>query len=194
MKKSPRLHNWKALKHRRRALRNDATTAEAVLWKMLRKSQLHGRKFRRQHSIGPYIVDFYCPSEQFIVELDGAAHDDPARADYDEKRNRYLIDHGFEIVQTRGQCAFQRHPAPVPELDEAIQRFCDDLGLSLLLGIGIVAGVCMILVFEEWLDVIATADAMETLGATIHRGGPDETWRVWGRGVGALVEVNCRSP
>ena len=74
----PRLHNQKHLKLRRRRLRNAATPAERALWLMLKGRQLGGRKFRRQHSIGPYIVDFYCPGERLIVELDGAVPDDPA--------------------------------------------------------------------------------------------------------------------
>lgn len=99
MRPNSKLHNRKHLKQRRRALRNHATTAEAVLWRMLQKSRLHGRKFRRQHSIGPYIVDFYCPSEQLVVELDGAVHDDPARRDYDDRRNRYLVQQGLKVVR-----------------------------------------------------------------------------------------------
>jgi len=52
------IHNWKSLKDTRRELRSNLTSAEATLWIMLQKSQLEGRKFRRQHSIGTYIVDF----------------------------------------------------------------------------------------------------------------------------------------
>lgn len=69
-----KLHNRKHLKDFRKELRNNSTKAESRLWKVLRKRQLEGRKFRRQHSIGNYIVDFYCPEEKLIVELDGAIH------------------------------------------------------------------------------------------------------------------------
>lgn len=103
------LHNRKTLKKRRQRLRNAATPAEAKLWTMLRRSQLKGRKFRRQHSIGPYIVDFYCPSDRLIVELDGASHDDPARRDYDAKRQRFLTDRGFRVLRFENKDVFE-HP------------------------------------------------------------------------------------
>ena len=65
------LNNVKVLKPIRQALRNDATAAEKQLWQFLKGSQLSGRKFRRQHSVGYFILDFYCPSEQLAIELDG---------------------------------------------------------------------------------------------------------------------------
>ncbi|MEL6536768.1 MAG: DUF559 domain-containing protein, partial [Bacteroidota bacterium] len=69
------LHNRKYLKERRQALRNNLTSAEATLWIFLKGRQLEGKKFRRQPSIGNYIVDFYCPEEQLVIELDGGLHD-----------------------------------------------------------------------------------------------------------------------
>jgi very-short-patch-repair endonuclease len=68
------LHNGTHLKENRKDLRNNLTTAEATLWTFLQRRQLEGRKFRRQHSIGNYIVDFYCPQERLAVELDGEYH------------------------------------------------------------------------------------------------------------------------
>ena len=66
------LFNRKSLKSFRSALRNRPTSAEAALWSILKSKNLEGRKFRRQYSIGSYIVDFCCPSEKLIIELDGA--------------------------------------------------------------------------------------------------------------------------
>lgn len=94
-----KLRARKSLKKRRRQLRKRATPAERALWNMLRKHQLGGRKFRRQHSIGSYIVDFYCPSESLAVELDGADHDDPARAAYDSERTAFLNEHGVNVIR-----------------------------------------------------------------------------------------------
>ena len=68
------IHNRKYLKQRRKNLRNNLTSAEATLWRFLKKSQLQRRKFRRQHSIYNYIVDFYCPREKLVIELDGKDH------------------------------------------------------------------------------------------------------------------------
>ncbi len=74
------IHNLKHLEERRKALRKSLTSAEATLWKYLQKSQLKGRKFRRQHSIKNFIVDFYCAKEKLIIELDGAYHLDFAQS------------------------------------------------------------------------------------------------------------------
>ena len=65
-----RLHNLPAKKQQRRELRSHLTPEEAFLWSHLQQRKLSGRKFRRQHSIGPYILDFYCPAEKLAVELE----------------------------------------------------------------------------------------------------------------------------
>ena len=72
--KNKNLFNRKGLKSFRSFLRNKSTSAEAALWNILKPKQLDGRKFRRQYSIGNYIVDFCCPSEKLIIELDGDPH------------------------------------------------------------------------------------------------------------------------
>jgi len=71
------LNNINYLKDTRKYLRNNLTEAESLLWEVLKGKKLAGRKFRRQHSIGYYIVDFYCPSEKLIIELDGQHHFTP---------------------------------------------------------------------------------------------------------------------
>ena len=93
------IHNRKNLLNIRKALRNDLTPAEAVLWTALQKRQLEGRKFRRQHSIGNYIIDFYCPSEKLAIELDGTFHFTPEGSDYDEKRDAYLNSLGIKVIR-----------------------------------------------------------------------------------------------
>ena len=93
------LHNRSGQKARRKDLRNHATPAERVLWKYLKGSALKGRKFRRQHGIGSYIVDFYCPAERLVVELDGAVHSDPLRAAYDAERQQAIEALGFRVVR-----------------------------------------------------------------------------------------------
>jgi very-short-patch-repair endonuclease len=99
MTASRRLNNALPLIHRRRALRANLTPAEVVLWRELQRAQLRGRKFRRQQSIGPYIVDFYCPGERLIVELDGAAHDSERSSAYDESRKQYLSAIGLTVIR-----------------------------------------------------------------------------------------------
>ena len=69
-----KIHNKIELKGKRKFLRNNSASAEAMLWLLLKGKQLEGRKFRRQHSVGNYVLDFYCPSEKLAVELDGEPH------------------------------------------------------------------------------------------------------------------------
>src|SRR5687767_10747657 len=91
--------NLTAIKPRRKALRNALTPAEACLWNALKDRQLDGRKFRRQHSVGQFILDFYCPSENLAVELDGAAHDSAEAQLRDEGRDAFLTTLGIRVVR-----------------------------------------------------------------------------------------------
>ena len=84
------LYNRPVLKSRRKELRNNSTSAERMLWSMLQHSNLGGYKFRRQHSVGAYILDFYCPSERLCVELDGDSHFTDDAIEYDRERTAYL--------------------------------------------------------------------------------------------------------
>lgn len=85
-----RIHSINKLKKRRKDLRNNATDAEKRLWLFLKDKQLKGRKFTRQHSIGKYIVDFYCSQEQLIIELDGEHHKELDQKKSDEERTKYF--------------------------------------------------------------------------------------------------------
>ncbi len=85
-----RCHNRFEQKGERKALRGRMTASEATLWKALSNKQLDGRKFRRQHGIGPFIADFYCPSERLVIEVDGASHDDPTSSTNDGLRDEYM--------------------------------------------------------------------------------------------------------
>jgi very-short-patch-repair endonuclease len=93
------LNNRRSVKPFRRQLRAALTPAEAILWLQLQRSQLQGRKFRRQHSIGPYIVDFYCASEKLAVELDGAAHDHESAAAHDRERDAFHAAAGVRVIR-----------------------------------------------------------------------------------------------
>ena len=93
------LHNRKYLKDYRKELRNNMTFSEARLWSCLKKKQLQGRKFRRQHSIGNYIVDFFCFSEGLIIEVDGSSHDNYSSEMDDIERDEFLKEKGFRILR-----------------------------------------------------------------------------------------------
>ena len=93
------LHNKPESKGRRRKLRRRLTPAEATLWKFLKNSSLDGRKFRRQHSVGPYILDFYCVEEWLAVELDGEVHRNDQAEQYDYRRKLFLRDNGIKVIR-----------------------------------------------------------------------------------------------
>lgn len=76
------------------------------MWNQLKRKQLNGRKFRRQHSIENYIVDFYCASENLIVELDGEFHNDLVAELYDHKRDQFLKERGFKILRFENRTIF----------------------------------------------------------------------------------------
>ena len=102
-----KLHNIDDLKPARRRLRAALTPAEAALWTILQQARLSGRKFRRQHSIGSYIVDFYCASEKLVVELDGAAHDGSGQAARDELRTQFFESIGLRVVRVENRDVFE---------------------------------------------------------------------------------------
>lgn len=93
------IHNRPILKERRKELRNNATPAEQQLWSMLKHSNLGGFKFRRQHSVGPYILDFYCPAEKLAIELDGDSHFSEEAVVYDRERTAYLNVLGIRVLR-----------------------------------------------------------------------------------------------
>ena len=84
---------------RRRALRGRATDAERLLWRLLRTRQFVGLKFRRQHPVGHYIVDFYCADRRLAVELDGGQHFTVEGQAYDRRRTAYLATRGVRVVR-----------------------------------------------------------------------------------------------
>src|SRR5215831_7174707 len=116
------LFNRKPLQQRRRELRNHGTSAEAVLWKYLQKRQLLGKKFRRQHSIGPYIVDFYCPEYRVIVELDGAVHDGILAAERDAQRAALLEEYGMKILRFENRLVFENLEVVLETIRQAIRE------------------------------------------------------------------------
>jgi very-short-patch-repair endonuclease len=83
------INNRSNLLYRRRELRNNPTQEEFLLWSRLKNSQT-GFKFRRQHSIGGYIVDFYCALKRVVVEIDGSQHSQKENLEYDRMRSKYF--------------------------------------------------------------------------------------------------------
>ncbi len=82
-----------------RSLRKQSTEAEHIMWRLLRDKQLEGFKFRRQHPIGKYVLDFYCHEARLGVELDGGQHNEPDEIEKDEVRSRFLRSKGITVVR-----------------------------------------------------------------------------------------------
>ncbi len=90
------IHNREYLKDTRRELRNVSTEEEIILWSVLRKSHL-GYKFRRQHSIGRFVADFFCKQKKLVVEVDGIQHLD--NIEYDQERTKYFESLGIRVIR-----------------------------------------------------------------------------------------------
>ena len=90
------LNNLNQLLVARRELRNNATKEENAIWLRLKNKNL-GFKFRRQHSIGKFILDFYCPIKKLGIEIDGRQH--LSNKEYDKERNDYLNSFGVKIIR-----------------------------------------------------------------------------------------------
>ncbi len=93
------VNNNREMKERRRELRNNATKDERLLWIFLKDKGCDGIKFRRQHGVGPYILDFYAPSIRLAVELDGAIHEDLQEQIYDQERDHFLSTVGIKVLR-----------------------------------------------------------------------------------------------
>ncbi len=113
-----RLHNRKSLKSIRKNLRNHSTAAEATLWKMLKQSQVGGNKFRRQHSVGKFILDFYCPELKLAIELDGEPHANPVNHQRDLYRDEYLLENGITIFRYENRWVFEYPDVIIEEILE----------------------------------------------------------------------------
>ncbi len=115
-----RIWGYSVLKDQRRLLRKEETVAEKILWISLRNRQFQGLKFRRQHGIGPFVVDFYCNQWKLIIELDGEIHNEPEIQRYDCERQTYLEDAGYLVLRIQNEVV-------ITNLDEALRRISEIL-------------------------------------------------------------------
>lgn len=83
------------------------TDTERILWSELRGRRLGAHRFRRQHPIGPWIVDFVCLDRRFIVEIDGGHHSEPAEVERDRRRTRWLEEAGYVVLRATNTEVFE---------------------------------------------------------------------------------------
>ena len=86
-------------KEKRRILRNNMPSAEGLVWSRLRNSQVLGYKFRRQYSVGPYVIDFFCPALKLAVEIDGDSHFVTDAIENDERRQAFIELFGIHFLR-----------------------------------------------------------------------------------------------
>jgi very-short-patch-repair endonuclease len=114
----PPEHLWAKIKPLARELRNDPTPAEARLWKYLRRKQVDGWRFRRQHVFDRFIVDFYCPSARLVIEVDGPIHDQ--QREYDALRTEFLESLGLRVLRFENEDVFQNIEGVLTVIGEAL--------------------------------------------------------------------------
>ena len=105
------------IRQRAKELRQSQTLAETKLWKVLRNRQLGGFKFRRQHPIDHFIVDFYCRDISLVIEIDGDSHSN--QVEYDIARTEWLEDNGNQEIRFSNQDIHRN-------LDEVIEKILDN--------------------------------------------------------------------
>ena len=103
-----------------RRLRRQLSLPELLLWRLLRVSR-RKRRFRKQHAIGPFVADVYCPAAKIVIEIDGATHD--RRQDADGKRDAYMTSLGLRVVRISATDVL---PDPAAVAD-GIYRLCEEV-------------------------------------------------------------------
>jgi len=116
------ISNKKVLKTHRKELRNNATSAEATLWSLIKNKKLKGRKFRRQHSLDNYIVDFYCPAEKLVIELDGENHFSETGIQKDSHRDMFLRSNGFKVLRFENKLIFENQRQVLHQICECFSN------------------------------------------------------------------------
>ena len=106
-------------KGRARKLRESQTDVEGKLWSRLRDRQVHGVKFRRQHPIGPFIVDFCCFEKGLVVELDGGHHAERNAAD--KRRTGFLERHGYRVLRFWDNDVLDNFDGVLERISEAVE-------------------------------------------------------------------------
>ena len=113
--------NKKELIKFRKRLRNNLTPAEATLWKHIKSKQIYNIQWRRQFSIGTYILDFYCPKAKLAIELDGKEHYTIAGDKYDYERNNFISSKGIKILRYENKEIWESIEQVIEEINKELQ-------------------------------------------------------------------------
>jgi very-short-patch-repair endonuclease len=113
----------RVVRTRAKELRQEQTPAERRLWRVLRDRAVNGLKFRRQHPLDGFVLDFFCPEARLCVELDAAVHD--AQQDRDEARTAQLEARGLRVIRFRNDEAEDDLPSVLHRIAKAATRPLD---------------------------------------------------------------------
>lgn len=124
-----RTHNQPQQGSLRRELRMYGTSAEAAMWLLVKGRQLDGFKFRRQFSVGPYVLDFYCPDARLCLELDGQPHFTLSGDTHDTDRDAYLLrEHGIRTLRFENRDVFQNTEGVLEVIRAALRETAGSAG------------------------------------------------------------------
>ncbi len=111
-----------------RQLRHTPTDTEQAAWCLLRSTKFKGFKFRRQHPLGPYIVDFYCAQRRLIVELDGSVHAQASQARRDSRRDAHLKKMGYVVLRFSNGVVQEAPELFVQQISDAVWSLPEAFG------------------------------------------------------------------
>ena len=103
-------------------MRQHPTVTEAILWQRLRHKRVGGFRFRRQHPIGRFIVDFYCAEKKLVVEVDGETHSQLGSEEYDSQRQLFLQHMGLKVLRFANEQVIGETDAVVEAIAEELNR------------------------------------------------------------------------
>jgi very-short-patch-repair endonuclease len=117
-----KVFNRKKETKRRKALRRNMPEAEIILWSKLKGKQIYGYKFRRQYSVGTYVVDFYCPKLKLAIEVDGISHLQPGSETRDNERQKYIETYGIRFLRYINTDIYENLEGVIEQIGETIQE------------------------------------------------------------------------
>jgi very-short-patch-repair endonuclease len=116
------LFNKTSEKAKRQRLRNDMPPAEKLIWARLRGRQIEGCKFRRQYSVGAFVIDFYVPELKLAIEIDGSSHDGEEAQAYDAQRQSYIESKGIRFLRFTNRQVYQELDAVVGAIGLVVEK------------------------------------------------------------------------
>ena len=116
------IYGWAGMTNAKRELRKNMTRAEVSLWQFLRDKRFNGLRFRRQHGIGPYVVDFYHAPAMVVIELDGKIHNDDIVRSGDKIRQQYLEHLGYHVIRFGNEEVYANAKGVIHKIGEFISQ------------------------------------------------------------------------